>query len=491
MPVNYSSDLVSILPLILLVSAACVLLLFDAFSRGAARSYMVWPALASIALTLVVVIGRFGDPSASKSAFGGMVVSDPFALYCQLVFLIGGALTLLIAPAYLVEHQLDFGEFYPLLLLSISGMMILAQAGDFVTILLGIEIMSVAVYVLTGSWRRSARSEEGALKYFLNGAVATAILVFGIALLYGATGTTNLGAIGTKAVQVAGQPIFLLGMLLVLVALGFKVSAAPFHMWAPDAYEGAPTPVTAFMAAAVKAAAFTALVRIVVSSLGVSDLKNGPGSWTFVLSGLAILTIVIGNVAALRQENIKRLLAYSSIAHAGYLLIGVITAGVVGPEGRAAVLYYLLAYTFTTVGAFGVVAWIGRRGDERLLLDDWSGLAVRHPAAALAMTVFLLSLGGIPPTAGFFGKFYIFKVALTVPSLIPLVIVAVLGSVVSVYYYLKVVMIMYFREPTRETTPLRSASTVLALALAVFFVLAMGLSPGRYLAYATRSVLGG
>jgi NADH-quinone oxidoreductase subunit N len=483
-------QLVSVLPLIVLVGAGCGLLLLDAFSRGRSRAYMVWPALIAIAVALAIVLVQFASEKPEMTAFGGMVVVDRFALYAQVVFLIGGALTLLLSPAYLVEHGLDFGEFYPLVLFSISGMAILAQAGDLVTVLIGIEVMSLAVYVLTGSWRRSARSEEGALKYYLNGAVATAFLVYGIALLYGAVGDTNLRVIAQKAPQLAGQPTFLLGMLLLIVALAFKVAAAPFHMWAPDAYEGAPTPVTAFMAAAVKAAAFTAVLRVFLTALDVPELRNGTMSWVYVLSGLAILTMTVGNVAALRQENIKRLLAYSSVAHAGYLLVGVVAAGTVGAEGRAAVLYYLLAYTFTTIGAFGMVAWIGRRGDERLLLDDWSGLASRHPAAALAMTVFLLSLGGIPPTAGFFGKFYIFKAALGNPELLPLVIIAVLNSVVSIYYYLRVVMAMYFREPTREPAPLHSASAVVALVVAVFFVLQMGLQPGRYLEYAAKSLLG-
>jgi NADH-quinone oxidoreductase subunit N len=484
-------QLVAVLPLIVLVGAGCGLLLLDAFSRGRSRAYMVWPALIAIAVALAIVLLRFAAEKPEMTAFSGMVVVDRFALYAQIVFLIGGALTLLLSPAYLVEHGLDFGEFYPLVLFAISGMSILAQAGDLVTILIGIEVMSLSVYVLTGSWRRSARSEEGALKYYLNGAVATAFLVYGIALLYGAVGDTNLKVIAQKAPQLAAMPTFLLGMLLLIVALAFKVAAAPFHMWAPDAYEGAPTPVTAFMAAAVKAAAFTAVLRIFLTALDVPELRNGTMSWVYVLSGLAILTMTVGNVAALRQENIKRLLAYSSIAHAGYLLVGVIAAGTVGTEGRAAVLYYLLAYTFTTIGAFGMVAWIGRRGDERLLLDDWSGLASRHPAAALAMTVFLLSLGGIPPTAGFFGKFYIFKAALGNSELLPLVIIAVLNSVVSIYYYLRVVTAMYFREPTREPAPLHSASAVVALVVAVFFVLQMGLQPGRYLEYAAKSLLGG
>jgi NADH-quinone oxidoreductase subunit N len=486
-----AAQVTAILPMIILVLAACGLLLIDGFTHGRSRTFMMWPALVGIGVAFVVAIIQWAGREAGEvSAFGGMIVLDRFAIYMQLVFMVAGALVLLLSPAYLAEHGLDFGEFYPLVLLSISGMSILAQAGDLVTVLLGIEIMSLAVYVLTGSWRRSARSEEGALKYFLNGAIATAFLVFGIALIFGATGTTNLHAIAARVPGAASQPTFLLGMMLLVVALGFKVAAVPFHMWAPDAYEGAPTPVTAFMAAAVKAAAFTGVLRVFLVALNNPALRNGSLSWVYMLSGLSVVTMTVGNLAAIRQENIKRLLAYSSVAHAGYLLLGVVAAGVVGSDGRAAVLYYLLAYTFTTVGAFGVVIWIGRRGDERLLLEDWSGLAARHPAAALAMTLFLLSLGGVPPTAGFFGKFYVFKAALQNPVLLPMVVIAVINSVVSIFYYLKVVMAMYFRESTRDAHPLRSAPVTLALVLSVFFVLQMGLMPTRYLAYAAKSLLG-
>jgi NADH-quinone oxidoreductase subunit N len=483
-------DFAAILPLCVLVGGACAILVLDAFLRGPRRTFLVWPALGVVGLALLCALGQWGG-DLPAAAFGGMIVVDRFALFSQMIFLVGGALTLLLAPSYLGEHRLDFGEFYPLILLSLSGMSLVASAGDLITVFLGIEIMSLAVYVLTGSWRRSARSEEGAFKYYLNGAVATAFLLYGVALVYGATGETNLHAIGQAAGGVAASPTFLLGLLLVLVALGFKISAAPFHMWAPDAYEGAPTPVSAFMAAAVKAAGFAAVLRVLLVAFSATELKNGPTSWVYVLSGLSMLTMTVGNLAALRQQNVKRLLAYSSVAHAGYLLLGVVAAGVVGPEGREAVLYYLLAYTFTTVGAFGVVAWIGRRDDERLLLDDWAGLASRHPVGALAMTIFLLSLGGVPPTAGFFGKFYLFRAAVASPSLLVPVIVAVLNSVVSIYYYLRIVMAMYFREPAREPTPLRSGATTIALVLAAFFVLQMGLSPERYLAYARASLLGG
>ncbi len=328
------------------------------------------------------------------------------------------------------------------------------------------------------------------MKYFLVGAFATAILVYGIALLFGAAGSTNLHAVQAHASRGAPQPIFILGMLLVLVALGFKIAAVPFHMWAPDAYEGAPTPVTGFMATAVKAAGFATLFRLVGTAFTSQDLTFGPSGWAALLAVLAVLTMTLGNLAALMQDNIKRLLAYSSIAHAGYLLVGVVALSTVGDEARGPVLYYLLAYTFTTIGAFGVVAWLGRRGDERLRLEDWAGLAARHPGAALAMTLFMLSLGGFPPMAGFFGKFYVFRAALGKPSLVTLVVIAVLNSVVGVYYYLRVVTAMYFREAGREAVPLQSAAVNTALVIAAVATLWLGLSPGWFINLAAAAVLG-
>jgi len=308
------------------------------------------------------------------------------------------------------------------------------------------------------------------------------------------TGTTSLAGIRAAAAGVSSQPLFLIGELMLIVALGFKVAAVPFHMWAPDAYEGAPTPVTAFMAAGVKAAGFTAVLRLFLTAFGGDVLPFGRMGWGSILAVLAAATMTLGNIAALRQENVKRLLAYSSIAHAGYLLIGVVAAGVGAADtARPALGFYLLAYTFTTIGAFGVVAWIGSRNDERLLVDDWAGLAARHPGAALGMTVFLLSLGGMPPTAGFFGKFYVFRAAMQTydDQLLWLVVVGVLNSVVSVAYYLRIVMAMYFREPTRELAPLGRPAVALNLALVVcaLFVLEMGLLPGYWLSLAGSSVM--
>jgi NADH-quinone oxidoreductase subunit N len=275
------------------------------------------------------------------------------------------------------------------------------------------------------------------------------------------------------------------GAFLLVVAFGFKVAAVPFHMWAPDAYEGAPTPVTAFMATTVKAAGFATLIRLVSTAFSRTDLAYGASGWASVCSVLAVLTMTIGNLGALRQDNVKRMLAYSSIAHAGYLLVGVVAIAVVGQEAKGPLVYYLVAYTFTTIGAFGVVAWIGSRNDERLAVDDWAGLAGKHPGVALAMTIFMLSLGGIPPTAGFFGKFYVFRAALAKPSLVWLVVIAVLNSVVSVYYYLRVVTAMYFREAGREAKPLRSASITAALLVAAVGVLLIGILPSWIVDVAT------
>jgi NADH-quinone oxidoreductase subunit N len=467
----------TVLPLTALTVAGCILLLLEAFGSGRTRAYLMPLTLASLGVALVLELMQWSDAATGFTSFHGMLALDRFGIVFNCIFLVGAALTTLFAPAFMREHNFEFGEFYSLLSFATVGMMILAQATDLVTIFLGIETMSIAVYVLTGSLRHSAKSAEGAMKYFMVGAFATSVLLYGMALIYGATGTTALAEIARQAPRVSQAPLFIVGFLLVLVALGFKISAVPFHMWAPDAYEGAPTPVTAFMATTVKAAAFATLIRLVSTAFSRTELAYGSSGWASILSWLAVLTMTIGNLGALRQDNVKRLLAYSSIAHAGYLLVGVVAIAVVGVEARGPLIYYLIAYTFTTVGAFGVVAWIGSRNDERLMIDDWAGLGSRHPGVALAMTIFMLSLGGIPPTAGFFGKFYVFRAALEKPTLIWLVVIAVLNSVVSVFYYLRVVTAMYFREVGREAKPLRATSVSAALLVAVIGVLVIGILP--------------
>jgi NADH-quinone oxidoreductase subunit N len=377
------------------------------------------------------------------------------------------------------EHGFELGELYPLVLFGAAGMMIVVHADHLLSLLIGIETMSLAAYVLTGCWRRNPRSSEGALKYFLMGAFATAFLIYGMAMVYGFSGgELSYAGIAAKAKAASANPLFVLGFFFILATLLFKVAAVPFHFWAPDAYEGAPTPITGFMAAGVKAAAFGAVVRLLGTVFGGTGLPASETGWVPLVSVLAGLTMTFGNLAALRQENIKRMLAYSSIAHAGYLLVGVAAMGLGVADAQPAVLFYLGAYTFTTLGTFGVVAWVGRRGDERLYVDDWSGLGAARPALALAMALFLLSLGGVPPTGGFFGKFYLFRAALDQPALYPLVILGVLNSVVSVYYYLRVVVAMYFRDAVRPHEPFPSGSMRVALVLSAIAVVALGVLPG-------------
>jgi NADH-quinone oxidoreductase subunit N len=484
------TQLSAIAPLTALTVAGLVLLLLEAFGHGRQRAYLMPLTLASFAVTFALMVGQWDEAKTATTVFHGMLAVDRFSIVFGGIFLVGAALAALLAPSFMREHNFEFGEFYALLVFAVLGMVMLAQATDLVTIFLGIETMSIAVYVLTGSWRHAPKSAEGAMKYFMVGAFATSVLLYGIALIYGAVGSTALADIARMAPRVSSAPIFIMGLLLLLVAIGFKVAAVPFHMWAPDAYEGAPTPVTAFMAAGVKAAGFATLIRLVSTAFARQDLAFGSAGWATLLSVIAVLTMTIGNLGALRQDNVKRMLAYSSIAHAGYLLIGVVAIAVVGAEARGPLVYYLVAYTFTTVGAFGVVSWIGSKNDERLMLDDWAGLGSRHPAAALAMTIFMLSLGGIPPTAGFFGKFYVFRAALEKPSMVWLVVIAVLNSVVSVFYYLRVVTAMYFREVGREAQPVKASSVTAALLLAALGTLGLGLLPSWLVDIANAATLG-
>lgn len=483
------AQLGSIAPLIALVTAGCLLLLFEAFGRGAQRAYLMPLTLVSLAVTFGLLCLQWSDAATPSQVFSGMLAVDRFTAIFGAIFVMGAALAALLAGAFMREHGFEFGEFYALLLFGTAGMLILAAATDLITIFLGVETMSLAVYVLTGCWRRSNKSSEGAMKYFMVGAFATSVLLYGMALVYGATGSTSLNVIAQEAPHVAAAPLFIVGFLLIIVAFGFKIAAVPFHMWAPDAYDGAPTPVTAFMSTTIKAAAFATLIRLVSTAFSRPELAFGSSGWASVCSWLAVLTMIVGNLGALRQDNVKRMLAYSSVAHAGYLLVGLVAVGVVGEAARGPLIYYLVAYTLTTVGAFGVVAWIGSRNDERLDINNWAGLATRHPAAALAMTIFMLSLGGFPPTAGFFGKFYIFRAALQKPTLVWLVVVAVLNSVVSVFYYLRVVTTMYFREVGREPRPLRSSGVNAALILAAVGVLLLGLFPSWLVDLAQAAVL--
>jgi NADH-quinone oxidoreductase subunit N len=485
-----SSQLLAYAPLLLLVAMGCVILLAETFVRGASRAGLAWLGVGSCLGALALVVAQWPEAATPATHFQGMLVVDRMALYLDGAFLMAALLTLLFAPPYLREQGFEFGEFYALVLFAAAGMMMVAHATNFVSLLIGIETMSLAAYVLTGCWRRSLRSSEGAIKYFLMGAFATGFLVYGMAMVYGTTGgELGYAGIASKVGSASKTPLFYLGEYFILVALAFKVAAVPFHMWAPDTYEGAPTPVTGFMAAGVKAAAFGGIVRLLGEAFGSSVLVFDNTGWASILSVLAAATMTIGNLAALRQENVKRLLAYSSIAHAGYLLIGVVAAGLGVASARPAVLFYLIAYTFTTLGAFGVVAFVGNRKDERLLVDDWAGLGASRPGVALAMTIFLLSLGGVPPTGGFLGKFYLFKAAMESPQLTWLVVLGVLNSVVSVYYYLRIAVAMYFKDPVRPLAPTDSASMRAGLFITAVAVVLLGLFPGTFVDWAAPAVV--
>jgi len=480
-----STQLFAYLPMLILVGMGCVILVAETFASKESRAGLAWLGVGGCVAAGVALVMQWSDAATATEHFQGALVVDRMALYLDATFLAAALLTLLFAPPYLREQNFEFGEFYAMVLFGAAGMMMVGHANGFVTLLIGIETMSLAAYVLTGCWRRNLRSSEGAMKYFLMGALATGFMVYGMALIYGTTGgALSYSAIAAKVPEAAQSPVFFFGEYFVLIALFFKVAVVPFHMWAPDTYEGAPTPVTGFMAAGVKAAAFGGIVRLLGSAfmnpLTVFDFTG----WVNIVTVLAALTMILGNLAALRQENIKRLLAYSSIGHAGYILVGIAAMGLGSASARPAVLFYLLSYTFTTLGSFGVIAWIGNRQDERLFIDDWAGLASSRGGVALAMTVFLLSLGGVPPTGGFFAKFFLFKAALESPQLYWLVVVGVLTSVVSVFYYLRVIVAMYFRDPLRPLAPTDAASTRAALVITAVAVLLLGVFPGPFVEWA-------
>jgi NADH-quinone oxidoreductase subunit N len=487
-----ASQLGAIAPLSIVIVAGLAVLLLEAFAGGKGKRYLMGFTVTAclVALGAQYVQWTGSAPGQSHVVFSGALDLDRFSSLFSMMFLVNAALVSLLAPDFLKEHGFEFGEFYALVLFGTAGMMIMAAATDFLSIFIGIETMSLAVYVLTGSWRKSAKSSEGAMKYFIVGSFATAILLYGTALIYGALGTTKLAQFAVAPTALITTPIFIIGMLMVIVALGFKVAAVPFHMWAPDAYEGAPTPVTAFMAAGVKAAGFAVILRLFGTAFNRPELSYGASGWVQIFAVLAVATMTLGNLAALRQDNIKRMLAYSSISHAGYLLLGVVASASAGASARASVVFYLFTYTFTTLGSFGVVAWLSSKNDERLQIDGWAGLGSRHPAAALAMTVAMLSLAGIPPTGGFFGKLYVFRTVLERSDLTWLVIVAVINSVVSAYYYLRVITAMYFREVGREMKPIRSVPMTAALAIATLATLGLGVMPGWLLTAAQNAPLG-
>jgi NADH-quinone oxidoreductase subunit N len=438
---SLSGDLLlSLLPELVLTGWALVLLLFVAWRHRTVRDLRIagWLTIVALASAAVATWWLWWNRT-SVEGLAAMIAADDFRWVATWVFLGAAALTVLLSFSYLEREQLFAPEYYVLLVFATLGMMVMAAGADLMVIFLGLELMSVAVYVLAGFDRRRARSAEAALKYFLLGAFASGFLLYGIALIYGATGTTNIGLIGAQ-VGLMGTPsvMLLAGLALLIVGLGFKIAAVPFHMWAPDVYDGAPTPVTAFMATGVKAAAFAALFRVMIQAFAAVP------AWHDILWWLAVLTMVGGNLFALAQRSLKRMLAYSSVAHAGYLLVAV-AAGTTA--GTSAFLVYVIAYTLMSLGAFAVLSAKGRGGESDVTIDDLAGLAGRRPWLAFALAVCMLSLLGFPGTAGFIGKWYILIAAASAGHNV-LAAILVLTSVVSAGYYLPVIMAMYMKpEP--------------------------------------------
>jgi NADH-quinone oxidoreductase subunit N len=466
------ADAQKMLPEIVLATLALVIIVLDLFiSRKETVGLL---SIVSVAFAALFIPQSFGK------AFGGMFISDGYSLFFKFIFFVNLILTVLISLRYIKIERANFGEYYSLIMFSTLGMMIMASAGDLIVLYLGLELMALSTYVLAGFIRHDPRSNEASLKYFFLGAFSSALLLYGVMLLYGQTGTTDISLIGAA---LAGKELtmpMLLSIIFLMGAFGFKISLVPFHMWAPDVYEGAPTSITAFMSVGPKAAGFAALGRVFLTGLEPYQVE-----WTWILIGLSILTMAVGNIIAIQQRNMKRMLAYSSIAHAGYAVIGIIAGG---SEGVSSMMYYLLIYAFMNMGTFAIVIMLrseGFRGDS---LDDYKGFAKTHPLSAAIMLIFMFSLTGIPPTAGFQGKFYLFTAAVG-SGYTWLAVVAVIFSAISAFFYLRVVMYMYMHEPEGEAPQLASSLPLgLALIVATLVVIVIGIYPSPFLAFARMAV---
>jgi NADH-quinone oxidoreductase subunit N len=472
------SDYAALIPIAIVALSAIAAMLAEAFRHRDER--MPIYGLGLIGLGGAAIASGVLWNSDAKSL--EVIRSDNFALFINIVLCIVGALTMLMSNDVIEREQIPPGEYYALTLFAICGMMMMAAATDLLVIFVALEVLSLAVYVLTGIRRQSAAGAEAAFKYFLLGGFSSAFFLYGVAFAYALSGSTRIEEIGTAlSAQATGTPstIALLAVGLMAVGFAFKVSAVPFHMWTPDAYEGAPTIVTAFMSTGVKAAAFAAFARVFLS-----PLEPLQAHWIPMLSVIAAVTMIFGTVVGVVQTNIKRMLAYSSIAHAGYLLLGIISAN---RDGKASLLFYLLAYAVTNIGALGIVALLGTPQEQHDELRDFAGLWRARPALAGLMTIFLLSLGGIPPTAGFIGKWYIFSAAIQ-EGHYGLAIIGVLTSVVSVFFYLRIVVMMYMTEGTEIPRPRVPAAAMAGLALAVAAVFYLGILPTRVIDLALNSI---
>ncbi len=449
-------NLAPVTPEIIMAVAASIILIFD----------LILKDKSPLALLTICVAGAtlYFIPSSLGETFGGMFISDSYSMYFKLIFMVNLILTVLISLKYIQRQKAEYGEYYSLLLFATTGMMIMASSGDLIVLYLGLELMALSTYILAGIKRHDIKSNEAAIKYFLLGAFSSSLLLYGISLIYGLTTTTDIAKIAAYLKQTGTSTPLLMSMILIAVSFSFKIAAAPFHMWAPDVYEGAPTSITAFMSVGPKAAGFAVIGRVFYGAF-----QSVQADWTGILIGIAILTMAVGNIIALSQTNIKRMLAYSSIAHAGYALLGVI-AGT--QAGLHAMMTYLMIYAFMNIGAFAIVILLDK-GEE---IKDYNGLAKSRPAVAALMLVFMFSLTGIPPTAGFIGKFNIFM-ALINAGYAWLAVIAVIFSSISAYYYLRIVMNMYMKDMEEEAVINPSPSLGLAIGITVLMVFAIGIMP--------------
>jgi NADH-quinone oxidoreductase subunit N len=487
-----------IAPELIVCLAGVVVMLVDAFARPSQRWVTGSLSLIGLLAAALASLWLWLSWNGASQAFNGMIVLDELRLGFTLVFLIVSALTILISMIWVENERLPAGEFHSLLMFATAGMMFMASGEDLVIVFLGLEILSIATYVMAGFRRTDVRSNESSLKYFILGSLSSAFLLYGIALIYGATatvsglpGTTNIAEIARRLDEAQYPPLLLAGAAMMLVGFGFKIATAPFHIWTPDVYEGAPTPVTAFMAAGPKAAGFASFMRVFVFGFPfvVATANKTVGSeihhaWLSALVVLAIMTMTVGNVVAIVQNNVKRMLAYSSIAHAGYALLGFIAAGAAPDSVQrnaaiTAVTFYLLTYAVMNIGAFAVVQLIARADDRRTEVEDYNGIGFQSPVLAFCLTLFLLSLLGMPLTAGFIGKIMVFRAALD-QGYYRLVVIGVLNTALSAYYYLRLIIVMFFRERTTVwMAPPIPASIAIALVITVAGVLYLGLFPGR------------
>jgi len=474
------SDFNTILPVTILTVWACVLLLVDLLIPKTSKGITALLSALGLAVTLGFVLIQIGDEDVG---FNGMVVLDGFSTFVNALLLVSGLLGIGLAYGYVKRMGIERGEYYTLLLFSVTGMMLMAQAADLIVVFIALELLSIPLYVLAAFARPKVESEEAGLKYFLLGAFATGFVVYGTALVFGATGSTSLSAIVTFASGGASDLLLTIGAALILVGFGFKVAAVPFHMWTPDVYQGAPSAVTAFMSSGAKIAGFAALLRVFTTAF-----PSIAVDMTDIFWALAALTMILGNVVAISQTDIKRLLAYSSIAHAGYILMAFVPYGNpdVSRDSIAAGLFYLVSYAVTNFGAWGVVIALEREAGKGLQLSDYAGLSKRHPALAAAMAIFMLSLIGLPPTIGLIGKLYLFR-AVIEGGFTGLAIIGVLTSVISAYYYLRVVVLMYMRDGEPQV----ERESFLDFTTAITAILTVGLSlvPQFLFAWASSAVL--